>query len=496
MIAIGPMPVGRRQSLGRPGFRSRAAAVLGATLLAACGGSSPTSPDPSSGSPPHKSSDKVITSFAILAADNPTPVDGIGTISGTAITVFLPPGTDRTALRATFGVSSGAVATVDGRPQSSGVTADDFTAPVRYVVTAEDGSTATYTVALTTDMASVDQAVAAFMSRYNVPGLSFAITRNENLVYFKAYGRADDTRSASADDLYRIASLSKQITSVAVMRLVDQGKLALDQKVFGAGAILGTTYGTQPYGPGIADITVDELLHHTSGGWPNDGTDPMFTNPTMSIDQLISWTLDNRPLANSPGAAYAYSNFGYAVLGRVIERITGMAYADAVRTLVLQPIGVSDMVIAGNTLADRRPNEVQYYGQGGEDPYAFNVARMDAHGGWLATATDLARLLVHVDGIAGKADILSPNAIQLMTTGSAANPGYAAGWEVNGPNWWHQGSLPGTATELARTTSEGNFNVVILTNTRSENPAFAADLDNLIWTAIHATSAWPSYDLF
>jgi CubicO group peptidase (beta-lactamase class C family) len=439
---------------------------------------------------------KALTSFAILRSVNGGAVDADVTISGSAVSAFLPPGTDRTKLKASFTVSPDATVSVNGVAQTSGVTANDFTNPVTYVVRAADGSTASYAVTLTTDIASIDQVVSAFMAKYSVPGLSLVITADENLVYAKAYGRADDTHAAKTTDLYRIASLSKQITSVAIMRLLDQDRISLDQKVFGAGGILGTTYGTQPYGAGVTDITVDELLHHTSGGWPNDGSDPMFTNPSMTAAQLISWTLDSRPLSHTPGTAYAYSNFGYCVLGRVIEKITGVSYADAVNALVLRPAGVGTMQIGGSTLASRALDEVQYYGQNGENPYVFNIPRMDAHGGWIASATDLARILVRVDGSSKKADILSSSAIKTMTTASAANASYADGWSVNGPNWWHTGSLPGTATEQARTTSRGNYNFVILTNTRSSSPTFVSDLDALFWSALAATSRWPSYDLF
>jgi len=242
---------------------------------------------------------------------------------------------------------------------------------------------------------------------------------------------------------------------------------------------------------------VDELLHHTSGGGPNDGSDPMFTNPGMTAGQLISWTLDNRPLNNVPGSAYAYSNFGYCILGRVIEKITGLTYFNAVNSLLLQPLGITDMAIAGNTLADRITHEVKYYGQSGEDPYIYNISRMDSHGGWLATATDLAWIIDHVDGFPAKPDILSSTALTIMTTPSAANSGYACGWSVNSiNNYWHQGSLPGTATEQARTVSQGKYNFVILTNTRSLSANFSGDLDNLFWSALAGTSLWPSYDLF
>jgi CubicO group peptidase (beta-lactamase class C family) len=334
------------------------------------------------------------------------------------------------------------------------------------------------------------------MAKHNAPGLSLAITRDGNLVYAKAYGKADDERAAVATDLFRIASLSKPITSAAIMRLVDQGKLTLGQKVFGEGAILGTTYGTDAYGAGITSITVDHLLHHTAGGWANDGADPMFTNPTMTADELITWTLNKRPLTSVPGTTYAYSNFGYCVLGRVIEKITGQSYESAVNTLVLQPLGITGMVIAGNTLADRRPNEVRYYGQNGQNPYGFNVARMDAHGGWAATATDIARFLVGVDGLASKPDILSSSAITQMVAPSTANANYAAGWSVNGANWWHLGLLTGTGAALGRTTSQGMYNFVILTNTGFSSTVFLNDLDGLFWSARAATPRWPTYDLF
>ena len=335
------------------------------------------------------------------------------------------------------------------------------------------------------------------MSAHAVPAVSIAATYQGRLVYLKAYGQADvgAAQAATTVSRFRLASVSKPITSVAIMKLLEAGKVHLSDKVFGAGALLGTTYGTQPYGPHITEITIDELLHHTSGGWPNDGTDPMFTNPTLTAGQLISWTLDHRPLTNTPGTVYAYSNFGYSILGRVIEAVTGQGYEAAVKTLVLTPLGITDMTIGGNTLADRLPDEVRYYGQGGEDPYAYNIHRMDSHGGWIATPRDLAAFLVHVDGFATVPDILAASTIATMTTGSSAEPGYACGWSVNsGPNWWHIGSLPGTVTEIIR--GANGWTWVALANTRSGDSTFVSDLDNLLWTALPHVSDIPPYSLF
>ena len=99
--------------------------------------------------------------------------------------------------------------------------------------------------------------------------------------------------------LFRVASISKPITAVAVMRLVEQGRLRLTDRVFGAGALLGTIYGSKPYGPDIEAITVRHLPEHTAGGWSNDENDPMFWHPEFNHAALIGWVLDDRPLAAS-----------------------------------------------------------------------------------------------------------------------------------------------------------------------------------------------------
>lgn len=343
---------------------------------------------------------------------------------------------------------------------------------------------------------ALDDEVNTFMTTYNVPAVSVAITKGEKLVYLKAYGTSDKSKGTKAviSDRYRLASLSKQFTSVAIMRLLDQGKIKLDDKVFGDGALLGKTYGTKAYGPHIADITVDELLHHTSGGWGNEVNDPMFSNPGMTAAQLITWTLDNRPLDHAPGTNYDYSNFGYCILGRVIEKITGQTYEEAVKTLVLTPIGITDMTIGGNTLAQKLSKEVTYYGQSGEDPYAYQISRMDSHGGWIATAADLARLLVYIDKFPVRTDILTPSTLNIMYTGSTANAAYGCGWGINGNNYVHTGSLPGTATEQARL--DNGFNFVILTNTRSWKSNFDYYLDQIFWRAYAKNPTWATDDLF
>jgi hypothetical protein len=171
----------------------------------------------------------------------------------------------------------------------------------------------------------------------------------------------------------------------------------------------------------VDDITVEHLLAHTAGAWRNSADDPMFMNLEMNHSQLIQWTLRNRPLDHSPGQNIAYSNFGYCVLGRVIEKVTGQPYAAYVRNSVLRRCGINDMTIAGNTDALRLPEEVKYYGQGADNPYGMNVARLDSCGGWIARPADLVQFLMHVSGFATPPNILKPQTIIIMTTPSDAN---------------------------------------------------------------------------
>jgi CubicO group peptidase (beta-lactamase class C family) len=358
------------------------------------------------------------------------------------------------------------------------------------------GNTGGTTVVTQKDVAPVDNAVTKFMATWSVPGMSVAVIHNDKLIYLKSYGRmsAADTTSIKNTSLFRLASVSKQITSVAIMKLIEAGKLTLDTRVFGPSSIFGSDY-TGKHVKELADITIGQLLHHTTGNWPNDGTDPMFLQPGYTQTQLINWVTDNYPDRGLRGQYY-YSNFGYCLLGRVIEKLSGQSYEQYCKDVVLTPSGITDMSIGGNTLADRKVNEVTYNGQG-EDPYNMNVARMDSHGGWLATAKDMARFLAHVDGYSGGvADILLPATIVTMTTGSAGNPNYACGWAVNSANnWWHNGSLPGTMTEIIR--ANNGFCWVMLCNTRALNNQMDTDLDNLLWPAVNdGGTQWQDIDQF
>jgi CubicO group peptidase (beta-lactamase class C family) len=313
----------------------------------------------------------------------------------------------------------------------------------------------------------------------------------------KGYGFAnkETNEMVAPRHRFRIASVSKPITATAIMQLYEQNKLKMSDKIFGSGALLGTTYGTQPYKTNVNKITVENLLNHAGGGWASDlGFDPMFNDTSLGHAALITKTLDTQPLQKTPGAEFHYSNFGFCVLGRVIEKLSGQSYQNYVKDKILSPSGISGMEIAGDTLAQIKPNEVKYYGQNGEDPYNMKVARMDSHGGWIATPIDLVRFLVRVDKFATKPDILKTTTLTTMFTASSANAGYAKGWAVNSvPNYWHNGSLPGEQAFAVRTAD--GFTWSVLVNTRADGN-FGGDLDALMWDIKKAITFYPSFDLF
>jgi CubicO group peptidase (beta-lactamase class C family) len=338
----------------------------------------------------------------------------------------------------------------------------------------------------------------AFLQQYFAPGLSVAIVRQSAFVVEDSWGMADPAvkEQCSVNTLFRIADASKPITSVAIFTLIEAGKVQLNDKVFGAGGILGDAYGKAPYKQYVTDITVDHLLTHTCGGWAADANDPMMHNNGWDQAKLITETIANVPLAYPPGTNWAFSNFGYCILGRVIEKVSGQPYASYVQQAVLTPSGITDMQIANNSEKQRADNEATYLGQFGEQPYKMDVTRMDSTDGWIATASDLVKFASHVGGSATIPSILQPDSIRMMTTPSPAfTPAnaptkYARGWMVdNQGNFYHSGSLPGSSSLVLRTPYGMCWGAA--TNTRSQPYAtMNAAVFNLMGTIVSSVPEW------
>ena len=344
------------------------------------------------------------------------------------------------------------------------------------------------------DLNHIRKTVEGFMKKHNVAGTSVALIKDERLVYAKGFGVMNKNTGDAVGpaSLFRVASVSKPITGVAMMKLRESNRGLLGQKVFGSGSILGTTYGSKSYGNWEKQITVRHLMEHSAGGnqWNNksDGNAgaPMFQQLSYNHSQLIGWILDNRNPEKAPGSKYDYSNFGYCVAGRVIEKKSGMTYENYVRQKVFKPAGITRLYVARDKATDKRYNEVTYYGG---NPYDMKVKRMDAHGGWLGSAVDLAKFLVRVDGKTGKKDIISKASYDKMMEPSSANSGYAKGWTITGSNRWHNGSFDGGGAIIVQ--AGNGLSWVFLMNKRWEGEA-----DGMMWDIVNGISSWPGHDWF
>jgi N-acyl-D-amino-acid deacylase len=383
-------------------------------------------------------------------------------------------------------------------------------------------------------MGSYDQGITDLMRKYAIPGGAVAVLRDGKLIYARGFGYADveNKTPVQPDALFRIASVSKPITGVAIMKLAEEGKLTLDDRAAPFIAHLipaqGATVDSR-----WEQVTIRQLLNHM-GGWdrdkPNGGFDPMFrpaiaaaavNAPAPASAETIIRYMKGMPFDFNPGEKHVYSNFGYAILGRVIERLSGMPYEEYVRARVLQPVGADRTRLGRTRMGDALADEVKYYWPGmglnsplvpsvfpGEGTVPVNyggyyVEAMDSHGGWVSSTVDLLRFMAGVDGRASRPDILSAGLVAEMTSnGAAVCAGgacyYAGGWLIRptqgDANWWHGGSLPGTTSILVR--SYHNFSWVALFNARSATGTFDGELDAALWGALASVTSFPTHDLF
>jgi N-acyl-D-amino-acid deacylase len=382
-------------------------------------------------------------------------------------------------------------------------------------------------------MESYEQSVRNLMKKYNVPGGAIAIVRDGKLFYARGFGYSDleNKIPVQPDALFRIASVSKPITSAAIMKLVEEGRLSLDDRVAPIIADLTPAPGAT-VDPRWEQITIRHLLNHT-GGWdrdkPNGGFDPIdrpliaaaaVNAPAPASSETLIRYMKGMPLDFNPGERHAYSNFGYIILGRVIERLSGMKYGDYVRSRVLIPVGANRTQQGKSRMKDALPEEVKYYmaGAGLNFPMVqsvfpgegivplnyggYNIEAGDASGAWVSSTIDLLRFVVKMDGRDNPPDILSAGLISEMTgNGATLCPDgscyYAGGWVVrpvqNGATWSHGGDFPGTKAILVR--SYYNISWVGLFNAGEPN-SFTGELDAALWDALNKMTSFPTQDLF
>ena len=273
-------------------------------------------------------------------------------------------------------------------------------------------------------LGAFDRELLDFMETRGIDAGALGVARNGEIVLVHGYGWHDDahTRQVAPDTLFRLASLSKPVTAAAIHDLHQKRLLSLTDPVFcippaAPDCLLDISLPQGlPLDPRLGDIRVAHLLDHTAGWDRERSGDPMFQtveiaasrglpNPPSKVD-IARYVLE-QPLDHTPGSVYVYSNFGYLLLGLIIEEVSGSSYADYIRAAIFAPLDVGrSAVLTGASLPeDRDPREPRYVDPE-TCPSAFSPAAqvscpdggfvlevMDAHGGLVASADAYARFM-------------------------------------------------------------------------------------------------------
>ncbi len=335
---------------------------------------------------------------------------------------------------------------------------------------------ATFTLAQVSPEASVDEFVKGEMKRQKVPGVSLVVIKDGKPLIVKGYGLANIEHNVPVrpETIFQSGSIGKQFTAFAVMLLVDEGKIGLDEKI-------GKYLGDVP--AGWTDVTVRHLLTHTGG----------FTDYPPKFDYRRDYTEDDllkiikeTPLAFAPGEKWQYSNFGYVALGIIVRKASGKFYGDFLTERVFKPLGMTTARVISEQ--DIVPNRAAGYelrsGEIKNQEWVSPSLNTTADGALYLSLMDMIRWEEALAG--GK--ILSRQSYEQMWTPVKLNSGkdhpYGFGWMVRRVNGQrvieHGGAWQGFKSMIARY-PDNKLTVIVFANSADVNPSrFASSVAELV----------------
>jgi CubicO group peptidase (beta-lactamase class C family) len=330
------------------------------------------------------------------------------------------------------------------------------------------------------------------MQRFHVPGMGIAVIRDSKIHWTKTYGVADVESGRAIDEhtMFQAASISKPVTAMAAMRLVDERRLSLDDDINNV---------LKSWHVPATGVTPRSLMSHTSGaddGFGFPGYDPSAPRPTVVqvLEGKSPSTLGPVLFVRPPYQAYKYSGGAVTVMQLALTDLTGKPFAEIMRSMVLDPLRMNDSSYEQPLPADRASHASRAHnGQGKAMGAMWHVYPEQAAAGLWTTPSDLSRFLIEVQQAfrGPKGAVLSQAAASAMVTPVSVGPfGVGLTIEKKGEGWYfsHSGSNWGFQSDMISHLRKG-YGVVILTNADS-----GGQLIREIEARVAAAYNWDSLD--
>src|SRR5688572_31705962 len=204
---------------------------------------------------------------------------------------------------------------------------------------------------LTSALPAIDSLFSAFATANHVPGIAYGVLIDGQLVHRGTAGLRDVEGNARVDSasVFRIASMTKSFTALSILKLRDEGKLSLDDPADRyVPELTGLAYPTTD----SPRLTIRHLLSHAEG-FPEDN--PWGDQQLNRTDEeMAAMMRSGIPFSNPPGIAYEYSNYGFAILGRIVARVSGQPYATYLRQQILEPLGMTSTTMEAAQVPPQR----------------------------------------------------------------------------------------------------------------------------------------------
>ena len=358
----------------------------------------------------------------------------------------------------------------------------------------------------------LDRLVLEFLAEHHLPGASLAIAKDGKLKYARGFGYADlqNKKPVLPRSRFNLASCSKPITGAAILKLVDAGKLKLDDKVFRILSNVKPIPG-EKIDPRLREITVRQLLHHASGLERDHGSirasaRRLQVKPPLSLEQIISVEM-SKPLLFDPGTSQKYSNLGFLALRLVVKNVAGKEFESYTKGNIFAPMGIDDASL--DRMEGYLDGEVFRYPGGSLHAGGHGLINPDG-GCWVMSPKDVVRFMSYLDGSRGER-LLSPGAFRMMLAPLNPPGKKKVNDAHNGLGWDHvertadgvlfskNGGVSGISTWMEHLPNGVSwalfFNGSLKDEVKRKGPP-APKPWPIIREAIEEVKIWPDFDLF